>query len=159
MQPLEPATIDQRSVTKAREDMISAFRKDPKHFMDHGVKSEAEIARISEEEAKFPVWKNDIYQVTVRESGMWTVLSIKRNDRKPVTDWRDKQEIKNQLVGPENEGIELYPAESRLVDSANQYWLFVITDPNVRLPVGFNEGRIVSDLEVGMSKQRPLEKD
>ena len=28
--------------------------------------------------------------------------------------------IKNLIVGPEHEGFEIYPAESRLVDTANQ---------------------------------------
>jgi hypothetical protein len=37
-----------------------------------------------------------------------------------VHDWRDLQRIKNQLVGPECEAVELYPAESRKVDTANQ---------------------------------------
>lgn len=61
-------------------------------------------------------------------------LSIKRNDRKPIHSWADLQWIKNQLVGPETEAIELYPAESRVIDAANQYHLWVIQG---RWPVGF----------------------
>ena len=64
-------------------------------------------------------------------------LSIKRRDKAPVHDWRDLQVIKNLNVGPEHEGFEIYPAESRLVDTANQYHVFVFLDPKVRLPVGF----------------------
>jgi hypothetical protein len=64
-------------------------------------------------------------------------LSIKRRDKAPVHDWRDLQVIKNLIVGPEHEGFEIYPAESRLVDTANQYHVFVFLDPKVRLPVGF----------------------
>ena len=34
------------------------------------------------------------------------------------------QKIKNAICGKEWEGIEIYPAESRLVDTANQYHMF-----------------------------------
>lgn len=64
-------------------------------------------------------------------------LSIKRRDREVIRDWRELQSIKNAIVGPEHEGFELYPAESRLVDTANQFHLFVFMDRRVRMPVGF----------------------
>jgi hypothetical protein len=47
------------------------------------------------------------------------LISIRRHDWKPCSDWRDKQAIKNQLVGAEWEAAELYPAESRVQDQAN----------------------------------------
>jgi len=50
-------------------------------------------------------------------------LSIKRLDKHPVRDWRHFQRIKNELIGEENEAVELYPAQSRLVDTTNQYHL------------------------------------
>ena len=53
-----------------------------------------------------------------------TYLSIKRLDREPIADWRAMQKIKNAICGKEWEGIEIYPAESRLVDTANQYHMF-----------------------------------
>ena len=58
--------------------------------------------------------------------GKITYLSIKRRDKKPIHDWRELQKIKNAIVGDEVEAIELYPAESRLVDTANQYHLFCL---------------------------------
>jgi hypothetical protein len=70
-------------------------------------------------------------------------LSIKRNDKTPCRSWRDFQDIKNQLVGPENEAIEIFPAESRLIDTSNQYHLWAFSDPNYRLPFGFDSGRTV----------------
>ena len=57
--------------------------------------------------------------------GKMIYLSIKRLDKKSIHDWRDLQEIKNQLTSPEQEAVEIYPAESRKVDTANQYHLFV----------------------------------
>lgn len=102
-------------------------------------------------------WRNDKYQVAVFDDGETIHLSIKRNDRAPIHDWRDLQEIKNQLVGPEHEAIELYPAESRRIDTANQYHLWVLKDPNQRFPVGFNNGRHCTTEPLGKSVNRPFE--
>lgn len=84
------------------------------------------------------------YQVQVRDTDAYVHLSIKRVDREPVRDWRDLQAIKNALVGEQCEAVELFPAENRLVDSANQYHLFAIRDPDYRFPFGF-EQRFVMD--------------
>lgn len=106
------------------------------------------------------VYVNRDYQVTIfDEPGpgngwpeMWH-LSFKRRDREPFHDWRIAQRIKNSIVGKQNEGVELYPSESRLVDTANQYHLFVIKDPEVLFPFGFST-RLVTDDEAHGSKQR-----
>jgi hypothetical protein len=67
------------------------------------------------------IWRNDRYQVHVRDMAPAVTddavlpmvqMSIKRIDKQPIRDWRDVQQIKNQLVGPECEAVELYPAES-----------------------------------------------
>ena len=84
-------------------------------------------------------WTNDIYEVwiyrrknadfLVRESvykGKCTYISIKRKDKKAIHDWRHFQQIKNELVGTEVEAIEIYPRESRLHDTVNQYHLFCL---------------------------------
>ena len=94
------------------------------------------------------VWINDTYQVAVFHDTMpaglgghaIVHLSIRRLDRAPVRDWRDFQAIKTQLVGPECEAIELYPAESRVVDTANQFHLWCFKDPGLCWPVGFTNG-------------------
>jgi hypothetical protein len=93
------------------------------------------------------VWANRIYTAFVlydneehsREG--FCHLSIKRRDRDAAHDWRHFQWIKNDVLGPEREAIELYPAESRLVDGANQYHLWV-WPAGQRIPLGF-EGRTV----------------
>ena len=105
------------------------------------------------------IYKNDTYQVEWTpqgDKGVW--LSIKRIDRELIHDWREMQEIKNELVGRECEGVELYPAESRRVDTANQYHLWCSNDPKFRFPMGFQE-RVVSgekEAEDIGAKQRPL---
>jgi hypothetical protein len=80
------------------------------------------------------IWSNDIYEVFGRLYGPNQMhLSIKRYDRAPIRNWRHFQQIKNEVCGPESEAVELYPAESRLVDNANQYHLWVMLKP---LPPG-----------------------
>ena len=111
------------------------------------------------------VWINDTYQVAVRKADapnewpMMAHLSIKRLDKEPIHDWRELQEIKNRIIGPENEGFEIYPLNSRLVDSANQYHLWVFMKIGLRLPIGFDE-RFVKDAgdlsEFPNAKQRPF---
>ena len=89
--------------------------------------------------------------------GKWIHLSIKDHDRSARHDWRDLQRIKNELVGPECEAIEIYPAESRLVDTANQYHLYVFQD--WKPPQGF-DCRLVADGTSAFApnaEQRPFE--
>jgi hypothetical protein len=107
-----------------------------------------QIAQVQEDE----IWLNNLYQVHLRrianpdpEGPPLVHLSIRRRDRKAARDWRDFQRIKNQLVGAECEAVELYPAESRLVDSANQFHLWAVADPTFRFPIGFGGGRFVVD--------------
>lgn len=63
--------------------------------------------------------------------------SIKRRDKSSAHGWRDLLSIKNLIVGPEYEGFEIHPAESRPVESANQCQMFVFLDAKLRLRVGF----------------------
>lgn len=105
------------------------------------------------------VVKNSLYQVELRlAEGDLIWLSIKRLDKQPIHDWRDLQRIKNELVGPECEAVELYPAESRLVDTANQYHLYCSPDPTFRFSFGM-KNRLVSDKNAGGSVNRPFTTD
>lgn len=107
-------------------------------------------------------WMNDQYVVTrtvlsntAQESMIH--LSIRRADRRAIRDWRHFQRIKNELAGPEWEGVEVFPAESRKVDTANQYHLFCFP---FRLGFGLGNERVVADgdepelVEIG-GVQRP----
>lgn len=99
---------------------------------------------------------NKRYEVWVRViDGPWgliTWLSIKRRDKAPIHDWRDLQRIKNDLAGPEVEAVEIYPAESRLVDTANQYHLWCLPQ-GFQLPFGFRS-RLVAEGKFQGSVQR-----
>ena len=111
------------------------------------------------------VSRDDVYQCNVRlveATDNWPEmyhLSIKRKDKEAIHDWRVMQAIKNDIVGKEFEGVELYPAESRLVDTANQYHMWVLTDDQARFPFGW-EDRLVSGEDVANlvgAAQRPFD--
>ena len=94
--------------------------------------------------ATLSVYVNDTYRVRVRQVPPYIHLSIGRHDGQPCTNWRDFQRIKNELVGSEFEAVELFPAESRLIDTANEYHLYVVPDAKYRFPFGF-ERRLVME--------------
>lgn len=75
------------------------------------------------------VWANDVYEATIeRWPNGWAYITLKRFDRHAVRDWRHLQSIKNETCGPEREAIEIFPAESRLMDTSNQYHLWVLPE-------------------------------
>jgi len=123
-----------------------------------------ECYRTFQEIQKDEVWINNKYQVNIDrnpEFGQgWPEmihLSIKRRDKQPIHDWRDIQRIKNELFGPENEGVELYPAESRLCDTANQFHAWILKEPGRIFPFGFFGGRLVTSESIGGEVQRSRE--
>lgn len=106
------------------------------------------------------IYRNSRYQVHLRrlkardEGPDLAHLSFKRVDSGIFIPYRDKMRIKDELVGLECEGVELFPARSREIDTANQYHLWVIDDPTFRFPFGFAE-RCVSDVSVAGVIQEP----
>lgn len=146
MKPLEPATLVRKSDKEIAElaAHLNASFAEIKALMDDHYNNDE-------------IWLNDIYQVAKRDVNEHFVhLSIKRIDKQPIHDWRHLQQIKNQLVGPENEGMELYPAESRVVDTANQYHLWVLKDPAMKINVGWTSGLKVQGSAAG-AVQRDFE--
>ena len=115
------------------------------------------------------VLRNNIYTVHVEgcdvpaPMGPVAWLSIKRNDRQTIHDWRELQRIKNEIMGEECEAVEIYPAESRVHDTANQYHLWCFA-PGYQLPFGY-AGRFVADEKNkpgtagANAKQRPFSDD
>jgi len=89
------------------------------------------------------VFVNNIYRVQMRRESSLVQLSIARHDGKPCKNWRHFQQIKNELVGPEFEAAELYPAESRLVDMDNEYHLWVNADPMFRFQFGYHRRHVM----------------
>lgn len=101
-------------------------------------------------------WVNDQYivhrrTITSDNEGQPPMfhLSIRNQDHGARHDWRDFQRIKNQLAGEEYEGVELYPAESNKMDTANQFhiWAFPF-----HLGIGWEE-RMVTDHDVSSTHE------
>jgi hypothetical protein len=132
MTPFELFTI--KRDTANEDKLVAVYHELVPHL------SEADIRQmITDAVTNCDLFVNDTYQVVRRSCGAMYHLSIKRLDQDPIHDWRDLQAIKNELVGSENEAVELYPAESRIVDAANQYHLWVAKDPAYRFPFGFTQ--------------------
>lgn len=133
------------------------------HYMKEFGATKAEAKQYVQKLKEAKTFRSDTYQVEVNPVPVpafgfqMTWLSIKRIDREAFHDWRELQSIKNAICGPEHEAVELYPAESRLVDSANQYHLWVL--PAGRAwPFGFLD-RFVTSESIGGAKQREMEPD
>jgi len=127
------------------------------------------LRRLYDQQRRDVVYLSEHYQVAINKqlrhgfagSTIWW-LSIKRIDKQPIMDWRDLQAIKSQLCGAEAEAIQLFPAESRVVDTSNQYHLYVFMKGTrgkfPRLPIGFDDGQISDHEDDTPWKQRPLDK-
>lgn len=112
------------------------------------------------------MWCNDVYNVTVRRHkkdpvfksyGGCIQIGISTLDGTARHDWREFQAIKNQLAGPECEGFELYPAESRLIDPSNYYTLWCF--PGIKeIHIGMRAERRVFDQDEALAPQRALPK-
>jgi len=104
------------------------------------------------------VWENEVYSVTVRRHafgwplgiGPWIQLGISSHDGEARHDWRDFQAIKNNICGEEWEAIELFPAESRLLDPSNYYMLWCAP----AIQIGKYEGRVLADEKNCIAPQR-----
>jgi hypothetical protein len=82
-------------------------------------------------------------------------LAISRIDGKAIHDWRDLQRCKNEVAGPQREGLEVYPSESRVIDVGNAYHLFVLAAGET-VPYGTRR-RMVLGHGIAGGSQRPLE--
>ena len=85
---------------------------------------------------------NNLYHVEVEPYGPGCLhLCIWRRDGDRVRDWRHFQTIKNALAGPEREAVELYPAESRKVDTSHKWHLWVLPEGS-RMALGWTERNV-----------------
>lgn len=111
-------------------------------------------------------WQSEFYDVYIDkkadhrlEGAVIWCLSISTRNQEAVHDWRDLQAIKNVLIGKDFEAIELYPSENRLVDTANQYHLYVFMEFNNQvkplIPIGWINKSVSNKAVFG--KQREIE--
>lgn len=107
------------------------------------------------------IYSNGLYTATLRRypdgwpfgGGEWAQIGIFCDDGEPRHDWRDMQRIKNDLVGEEWEAIELFPAESRLLDPSNYYTLYCAP----KIAIGIHEPRRIILPKDAVAPQRGWE--
>ena len=73
---------------------------------------------------KRSLWRNREWSCVLWEGEHHLHIGIEHISQIPRHDWLAFQQIKNQLVGPDQEMVELYPAESRMVNCVNMYHLW-----------------------------------
>jgi hypothetical protein len=137
-------------------------------YRDLGLRPQA-MRRMYDRMKRNKMFLSEHYQVAIDKevphgfagTVVWW-LSIKRIDREPIMDWRDLQAIKSALCGAEAEAIQLFPAESRVVDTSNQYHLYVFMKQGgqrlPRVPVGFEKSLVLDETRTGKARQRPLDR-
>lgn len=161
MTPFQRVSVDMQSLAAARADLLSRPCEFFAGIFKGRVPTPAEKLGLIEQSmqrlALTPLFQNDTYTVQVEAGTPFVHLHIRRNDWGPCKDWRDFQLIKNYFVGTENEAVELFPAESRLVDTSNVYHLWVHADPHYRFPLGLAH-RLVTQQPIGREQQRELQK-
>jgi hypothetical protein len=117
-----------------------------------GTTVDAVQRNLSDLEKNDEIYINSRYQVNVRrihndnpEIPDMVHLSIKRLDKMQIGPerYRDFMRIKDELLSPEHEAIEILPARSREIDTSNQYHMWAIDNPEWRIPFGWTEGRKV----------------
>ena len=113
----------------------------------------------------YDIYENDAYYCSVRrfakgfflKNSPYIILGITATDETARHDWRDFQRIKNDIAGREWEGIELYPAESRLKDPSNRFYLWCV--PKGVLKFGLPGGRHVLTSSNADAPQRPFDEE
>lgn len=81
-------------------------------------------------------------------------MIISRRDGECIHDWRVMQRIKNCVAGEDREAVEIYPAESRVLDAGNYFHLWVMPIGQ-KVPFGF-DGRLVVEASKENKRQRPF---
>jgi hypothetical protein len=150
-------------------DTFTSFEQFCQDYRDLNLSPPA-LRRMFDKLRRDKLYLSEQYQVAIDKDpdhnfvGMviWH-LSVKRLDKEPIMDWRDLQAIKSQLCGAEAEAIQLFPAESRVVDTSNQYHLWVFMKLGSRrlpkVPVGWTTKMVLDETATGKAKQRPLDDD
>lgn len=92
-----------------------------------------QLDRCFRKERKYVVMTRQIET----EWGLVTHATIRNRDNTDIP-WMEKQKIKNELFGRESVAIEVFPVESRLINQANSYHLWVLPEA-FSLPFGIHE--------------------
>ncbi len=141
-----------RNLDRPMEPFTEAAPNDAPWYLDRirkhsGFDNPAAADDAIREHLATKIFTNNRYAVFVRtfiarDGRKMMHLSIKHNDRSVIDDWRDLQRIKNIFAGPDVDAVQVFPRESRLVDTSNQYHLWCFMD-GAPLPYGYEERNVV----------------
>lgn len=140
-QRLKNPVVDQPSVSKAAIQLKATNQEGRLAWMlDHH-------ARMLQAGAQF--WRSADYLVAIVDATVvwpshppvsrpdqWWLRIYRRDGKRIRNHWSELQRIKNELVGPEHQGVEIYPPESMLQDGENSYHLWVFKNADSRFPFG-----------------------
>jgi hypothetical protein len=147
---------------------LMAFRVDFSRLIDSiicgGYVEEERWEPLRQDPDHPELWGNATLTASVhRYSDELVHISYHYRDRRPLRDWRVGQRVKNQLVGEDWEAVELYPRESRVVDTANESHLWCVP---FDLPFGFQKGERATQDQVdeahrqaGLGGEGPVQRD
>jgi predicted SnoaL-like aldol condensation-catalyzing enzyme len=77
-----------------------------------------------------------IYENSLTTSGSATRCMIQKIDNTPILNhWSEIQKIKNEIFGEEVTAVEYYPAQSKLVDDYNIYWIWIFDSGVLPIPI------------------------
>jgi hypothetical protein len=128
---------------------------DIRHMMALGRFSWEDALRALDEVRRREIFANSQYKVIrnkVPATAECTALIhfwIYRIDGRPVGSERydDFMRIRDELVGPDHEAVEIYPRRSNEVNTGHAYHLWVLADAEHRFPLGCRYGRDVSEAD------------
>ncbi len=70
-----------------------------------------------------------VYDNSPVTTGTAIRVMVQKHDDTPILNhWKEMQNIKNKIFGSEVTAIEYYPAESKLVNDHNIYWMWIFPD-------------------------------
>jgi hypothetical protein len=78
--------------------------------------------------------KDGEYHILFDEIKGYKHLRISRKDKKPVHNWMDIQQIKNDILGVDVIAIEIYPKQAEFINGSNTYHIWTwegISVPNL----------------------------
>ena len=104
--------------TPTREEVKAEYKSAKKIAIENNQKviTMGQIKKLLTEILNEEVWANNLYECNVRKIPDAKLkndiihLSIKNYDRNTDIPWQHKQWIKNEVLGREYEGLELFPA-------------------------------------------------
>ena len=92
---------------------------------------------------RYESYLNNRYSVQISDEatdwGLVVHLWIQRHDGDMVRSWADMQRIKNELVGQNRVGVEVFPPVEELIDQANIAHIWVMPEGFV-LPFSLKAG-------------------